>query len=512
MPFDAAPEWTETAEKRGLDPLGLQVSGIALYQDLLPGISNVTLHIRYYGLYAWLTDTYARLSGSTDPAVWRRWVRRAEALYALTATAAGGESGVAGVDWAANTLKDLSGEAVIDFRPGTEVTGPKLYLRNVLGVYGGAYASQLVEMGFLAQHETFNILVPTPDLGRPLADAFRESLGPDLERLLVRGIQDGLVGRPDLARLSAILPSKIPEGSTEASIYVEALFALGDSSGERAQNRRRSLQLILAVAGRLGRPPKPDEVRWAMFNGPPGDFGQDLERERLLWEAYQAHDLLQLAFAALLRLSIEKLRQGGVALAFPELVELAAADLCATIPAEAAGSWSAFVASAAGADPAPLERMLSGLREHSLPPVAIQAALKLMASLQARVDTRPDLAAVIDERFPPVGPSTFARSIRSELAFLRRRANAAMPEMARELLADRIVRRHSQVATLKFARQRDYTFLFETEDARLKYRASYAPVLTTPRLGPAITFLADLRLIGPNGLTAAGETLTATRA
>ena len=156
--------------------------------------------------------------------------------------------------------------------------------------------------------------------------------------------------------------------------------------------------------------------------------------------------------------------------------------------------------------------MLSGLREHSLPPVAIQAALKLMASLQARVDTRPDLAAVIDERFPPVGPWTFARSIRSELAFLRRRANAAMPEMARELLADRIVRRHSQVATLKFARQRDYTFLFETEDARLKYRASYAPVLTTPRLGPAITFLADLRLIGPNGLTAAGETLTATRA
>jgi hypothetical protein len=512
MPFDAEPEWTETAEKRGLDPLGLQVSGIALYQDLLPGISNVTLHIRYYGLYAWLTDTYGRLSGNTDPAEWRRWVRRTEALYALTATAAGGESGVAGVDWAANTLKDFADDAVIDFRPGTEITGPKLYLRNALGVYGGAYASQLVEMGFLAQHETFDMLVPTPDLGRPLADAFRGSLGPDLEGLLISRIQEGLVARTDLGRLSAILPSKIPEGSAEAEIYVKALFALGDEPDQRAENRRHSLQLILAVAGRLGRLPRPDEVRWAMFNSPPGDFGPELERERLLWEAYQTHDLLQLAFAAFLRLSIEKLRQGGVPLAFPDLVELAAGDLCATIPTGAASSWGTFVAGAAGADPAPLEKMLSGLRAHSLPPEAVQAALTLMASLQARVDARPDLAAVIDERFPPVGPSTFARSIRSELAFLRGRSNAAMPDLARDLLADRIVRRHSQVAMLKFARQRDYTFLFEADDARLKYRAGYAPVLTTPRLGPAITFLADLRLIGSEGLTPMGEALTAASA
>lgn len=40
MPFDAEPEWTETAEKRGLNPLGLQGSGIALYQDRLPGINK----------------------------------------------------------------------------------------------------------------------------------------------------------------------------------------------------------------------------------------------------------------------------------------------------------------------------------------------------------------------------------------------------------------------------------------------------------------------------------------
>jgi hypothetical protein len=54
----AYPEWTDYREKSGLDPLGMQNSSINLYQRLLPGISNVTLRMRYYGLYAWLADVY----------------------------------------------------------------------------------------------------------------------------------------------------------------------------------------------------------------------------------------------------------------------------------------------------------------------------------------------------------------------------------------------------------------------------------------------------------------------
>ena len=54
---DILPEWTERAEKRGLDPLGMQNLGVALYQRLMPGISNVTLRMRYYGFYCWLGDS-----------------------------------------------------------------------------------------------------------------------------------------------------------------------------------------------------------------------------------------------------------------------------------------------------------------------------------------------------------------------------------------------------------------------------------------------------------------------
>ena len=50
-------------------------------------------HMRYYGFYCWLGDSYAREVGSTDYEAWRQWVRRGEALLALAASRAAGPSG-----------------------------------------------------------------------------------------------------------------------------------------------------------------------------------------------------------------------------------------------------------------------------------------------------------------------------------------------------------------------------------------------------------------------------------
>src|SRR6516162_596831 len=91
MVVTACPDWTDYRKKNGLDPLGMQNTSVALYQRLLPGISNVTLRMRYYGFYAWLSGVYVRRIGDTNPKSWQRFVRRAEALYALAAQTRGGE-------------------------------------------------------------------------------------------------------------------------------------------------------------------------------------------------------------------------------------------------------------------------------------------------------------------------------------------------------------------------------------------------------------------------------------
>ena len=127
------PQWTEKAEKRGLDPLGMQNSGVLLYQSLLPGISNVTLRMRYYGYYCWVSETYARRGATSDFEAWRIWVRRAEALYALV-SARTGETGVGGIEWANRRLATTG--RVIDFEAAAS-TDPaqERYLRQSLGVF-----------------------------------------------------------------------------------------------------------------------------------------------------------------------------------------------------------------------------------------------------------------------------------------------------------------------------------------------------------------------------------------
>ena len=94
VPEIAYPEWTEYRKKNGLDPLGLQNTSVGIYQKLIPGISNVTLRVRYYGFYAWLAAVYTERTRDTDPKAWQRFIRRAEALYALTSQRQGNEYGV----------------------------------------------------------------------------------------------------------------------------------------------------------------------------------------------------------------------------------------------------------------------------------------------------------------------------------------------------------------------------------------------------------------------------------
>lgn len=68
-----------------------------------------------------------------------------------------------------------------------------------------------------------------------------------------------------------------------------------------------------------------------------------------------------------------------------------------------------------------------------------------------------------------------------------------------------MIRRHLWVALRKLRHQGDYTFLIETDEGKLRLREKDGPVFTNPRLGPAISFLKDIALLGEDGLTDLGR-------
>jgi hypothetical protein len=509
------PEWTEYKEKNGLDPLGMQNASVNLYQTFLPGISNVTLRMRYYGLYAWLCRTYAREVRDTNPETWKQFIRRMEALYALISYRHGGEGGVAGIDWATRTMDNWSGD-VIDFREAAEPGSANHYLQQAWGAYGAAYGGQLFEIGILTRSKEHDIPLPSPDIGEPLASAFEESLGQLAEEFL-RVIERGAVTAAELDRFRSLAPSEILMTGKERALYQEILLKQ-DSNDAAALSRRLSIMLILSIAGLLARDPNPDEVRWILYAGCDaqgriltlGTPALSAQRER--WWVYQANDLCHVVFETLLKFTLDNIARypGGI-----ELQRLL--PICVQQILEAADSrpadWASFVGSIRPArnaygDDAESEWSLSqqimrgaGRRGDKIcPPEQAWNAIRLLAILHKRVDDDGhDIAAELGH----FDPDAF-RSLFTETRFLSRHADECFSALLERLLEERVVRRHLWVAFRKFRYQRDYTFLVELDDGRLRLRDVDGPVFTSPRLGPAITFLKDIHLIGGQGLTDLG--------
>lgn len=500
--MDALPQWTTKIDKRGLDPLGMQNAGVGLYQDLLPGISNITLRMRYYGFFCWLGDAYARRGVTTDFELWRKWVRRAEALFALVCADANGQSGVGGIDWASEALQ--SGDDVIDFEAAASTdANVKRYLIQSLGVFGAAYFTQMKEMG-LFELGPNGIQRVTANAGLELANAFRESIGPEIEAMFIAAIDAAQVDRNTLKALHPIVPSAIPDPSAERVVYEKVLFATGPAAIAEDKSRRDSLSLILEVAGREAERPTPENFRWALFDPPSTALSADLESQRLRWEAYQCQDLFQVAAASLLAWSISIMGETDEGARIPEIRDAVEARLTQADNASASVAWSDLrdAMDIEGFAWREVWSKLTGRR--GSPEEKSWDAVRLIASLHRRVAIRTDLAGTMRKALPINGQ---ARSIATELRWFEGQNARSVADVIGEYVVQRVVLRHSWVAMQKLRRQRDYTFLFEARDGRLVRRAAYQPVSTTPRLAPAIQFLEDVHLVSADGLTARGRAL-----
>ena len=127
-------------------------------------------------------------------------------------------------------------------------------------------------------------------------------------------------------------------------------------------------------------------------------------------------------------------------------------------------------------------------------------AIKLLAILHKRVnEDGHDIVAELGHFDPDAFRSLLSENSIPQPSYKRRICRAFGAP-----LEERVIRRHLWVALRKFRYQRDYTFLIEMDEGRLRLRDIDGPVFTNPRLGPAITFLKDIHLIDGQGLTDQG--------
>ena len=495
------PEWTEIGQDSGLDPLGMQRPVEVLFQSLVPGISTITLRLRYYSFFAWVLEAFAKTEQDNDPRAFNAFHRRAEVLLALVSARDGNEVGVTGIDWASRRLSqaaegDDQGKT-IEFYVAADPDAPPedRYLRNKGGAFGAIYSTQMYEMDLVELYDE-NIGLPyCTSAAVPLAKAFEEAVGSRSEEFL-EVLDSGKASLFQLDNLSAFLPSRVEAGSAEQAALVDALLGrLGQPSIANV-HRRETLKLVLARAEALGKRPRTDELKWEFFelaDKPGGNLSDEVCEA---WALYQASDLLRLAYECLLKASLVEVRGGAggrltIGATVPSLVEAVG------VPGET--TFKDFLATS-GEDETIrelAEAMLSAQGAGETEEM-VARAVRLAARLYRRAaDFSPGVLEWlnVDEYF---------QSLVTEVQFYQTLLGLSAKEALGRIITERVVKRHLWVASRKL-RYKAYTFLFEPDEGALRYRDDFKISPSSPRLDQAIQFLVDGGLVGESGITPRGK-------
>ena len=297
-------------------------------------------------------------------------------------------------------------------------------------------------------------------------------------------------------------------------------FARGVRQEPQDFARRDTLLLLLRAADHLQSFPAIDSARWLFYAGQDEagsafHAGSDrLEEQRQRWRVYHANDLLHFCYETLLKFVLGVLSEYRSGTTLTALINECVERLLGSRDA-APLTWSAFSDSVPdvpnpadpdlyGSELALLNQAASveGDARHAGADAA-WAALSLFVVVMRRAAPREEFIA---QQFANLSPDAF-RSLVTESAFLKGFKEQKFSVAIAAIIEERVIQRHLYVANQKFRHQGDYTHLIDSDEGRVRLRASSDPVLTNPRMGPAISFLEDLYLIDENGLTPQGRSV-----
>jgi len=228
MPF-----WSQSSNfVRGRDPLGVQNSSISVYSRLLPGMTNLTLRLRYYGMYLWLLDEYHNLPEGHEFKMKAQgqynFIRRAELILAyFMINQYETEQSVIGSDYAIRYKEDLKIIGYYNIATGADRensdTERGVYWAYKSGALGQYYAGSLISLGLIyTKAERF---VRTDIKGVELARAYKTSITEVTANLFIKRIIEGRLFSTDLTDLDNIALNKNYQNSAESNLYTKILLS-----------------------------------------------------------------------------------------------------------------------------------------------------------------------------------------------------------------------------------------------------------------------------------------------
>lgn len=511
--------WVRPPEPiRGLDHLGVQAPCIALYGQLLPGITNVTDRARYYSFHPWLLWSFEKRFKNHSLDELRRVVRRAECLFSLIAIRHArrlGEKdefhgqGMVGRDQLLRI--DESDSFSLDVHAAFE--GPTRYFKNKLGALGQYYFGPLRDLRILDRTDSGASALPgyDRDRGRALAESFASSVPEDT---FFRMMESHSSAWQDLDELEAFCPCRLHGNAPEHSLLLDLFLARTERfRSDGGTERRASLGLLLDLAGRPADPEYAFEgllrgsaYAGTLVDGSAWQVASAFQRAQRGWGTYQRNELLSLAlqglFAAVLR-AVERDRQGrlnrvdeaaDVAVA---LLGLPAKELQLSLTERIARHRATLPSLADWKNPdheVQCGWKLQGLRldDDQLETVATESVRILLSLLARGVDEYPYADFELDpEYFDP--REVHLLSLRQ--VSHREWADLSVGAWVRWLAIHWGTARHLRVALRKLRGEQRDTFRIRPLEGELRVVEAPEPTYTIPRVAKTAQILRDLGLV-----------------
>lgn len=523
--MNSTTSWVKPTEAiTGLDHLGAHAPCIAIYSQLLPGITNVTDRATYYSFYPWLLrEIEMRRGTDLSPDTFKSMLRRAECLFGLLATrheiqtdgvAQRHGQGMVGRQKFAPAVKldgplDLAGFSAFD--------GPKRYFKNPHGGLAQYYLGVMRDLGILAG-STRDGLRYVRESTAPLADAFDGRVDADL---FFAVMEQDVVSAGDLDDLADFCPCGLRGNQRDREALLDVLFDRRASPDAAGHQRRASLLLILhlaiALADENGKEfgLNDETFRAATYTGHLEDEVEwnvpvSLQATRRAWATYQRNEILSVAVQGIFWACLDLCRDVDtpadsrvLGSAFRDLVSDEALGFAAgsvfrdavahaKITQPALGNWASAdhelqlaweVASAhRNAD--------NGAARIEVTRSAVGALIALAARTQNADAPAPYDGVLLSEGYLddyPINLSAFGKYVASETWM-----SMTLGQLTRWLATDWGLDVHFQVALRKLRHQGNDTFRIRPTDEGLKLVDAPPPVFTSPRFRQAVQILADV--------------------
>jgi hypothetical protein len=495
----------------GLDPLGLQTTSEATYATMLPGISNLTNRLRYYGFYCWLLDFYFKTEKKGNSKEQYRFIRRAELMIAIIMQSQRkGVQQITGSNFASNLINTVEGN-YFDLAEGADKddSDKNVYWKYPSGAFGQYYygAMQALSLIITAVNEdgdvVYNISQPHPRQkvsGKQLADAFETSLTPQIKELLYSNIKKGKLHQSDIPELVKYFAIDIIDTkNAEWQLYVEMLLDKDEPSQEVEElftfHRRETILSLINTAVQ-----NENNFVWYKFllecyQKKLGTISQPETETNIGWYCYQLNEYWQYSCGTIFWAVLQHLYDFQQDQYLPSFVKKFSSsitkEICkelkqSTLPTTLVSEILSLLS-----DTTDEEETKKGIDETNDPVLAAKNGFMLL--LQLFKNNREQLHPL--KEFMSRKRTERDGNMVDGILTVHTAEKETLQEFVEQFILRKIIYRHSMVALRKMGNGSQATHKFFIEEQYIRFIDIFPPRNTSPRMNALQNIMFDLQVI-----------------